>query len=106
MSIDHCGFDQAFYYQYDLENTEHIVNVTIQSGSLTLHSAEVISESNDLKTVAKYKDDQKSNGKLISDSGKSKKVKKSTLFIGAGLAAAGLVIASKIMRKFSKKLDK
>lgn len=108
MSIDYCSFDQAFYYQYDLDNTEHIVKVTVQSGSLTLQSAEIISMPNDSRTAAKFKDVQKSNVKLLPNNRKNKKVKKSTLFIGAGLAAAGtgLVIASKIMRKFSKKLDK
>lgn len=81
--IKKCGLDQAFWYKSGLSEGSHKIKLTILSGELSLHS--IVTDEcvyQNKKTVLMLQKKEKDRS--------PKKLKKSTLFIGAGLAAAGV----------------
>lgn len=96
--IDKCGSKQAFYYKTGLANTMHTIKVFVLSGELSLDCIlqdKILFSDKKRKAISKKCKEKKS----------SKKLKKSTLLLGAGLAAAGtgiFLLGSKL-RKGSKK---
>lgn len=92
--IDKCSGKQAFYYKTGLSVKEHTIKITALSGTLILR--EIIADDVDntlLKSIG-----------VESKPGKNKekgKIRKSTLLVGAGLAAAGA--GAIIFKKLHKK---
>lgn len=95
--IDKCGLEQAFYYKSRLPEQPHKIKVTVLSGRLYL-SGVASDEWNDSGKNSRLSGHKKDNG------GSSRKLRKSTLFIGAGFAAAGTaaLIINKIFGKRKK----
>ncbi|MGN0621290.1 MAG: family 16 glycoside hydrolase [Porcipelethomonas sp.] len=105
-TIEKCGSKQVFYCKRGLASGNHYAKVTVLAGSLKFDSAEVSVNSHEIinvhnKTAIKAKKTKKSV--------KERKLRKSTVVLGAGIAAAaaGIFIAVKKIKNFSsKKLDK
>lgn len=104
--IDKCDSKQVFYNKRGLSSGEHTAKVTVISGSLKFDSIETSVNSRDIISVHKKISEDDSE---LKNQGKKRKMKKSNVIIGAGIAAAaaGFFIAIKKIKKFSsKKLDK
>lgn len=90
--VEKCGSKQIFYYKNDLNEGRHKMKVIVLEGRLSLDcilTDETQSVNRKLKSISHQK--KKSGNKL----------KKSTLLIGAGLAAAGAGIIL-LGKKFKK----
>ncbi len=95
-NIEKCdNINNAFFIAENLENTVHILKLTLLSGSLKFDRAQVyISGSSNLQTTAIEVCHNRRS--------KEKTLKKSTLLLGAGLAAAGAG-AFLLRKKFKNK---
>lgn len=104
--IEYCDAKQSFYSKRGLGHGSHYVKITILSGSLSFDSVEISENSHD---IIKFHKKNQENEHISEKIGSGKKLKKSTLIFGAGIAAAGagFLIAMKKIKNFSlKKLDK
>lgn len=77
-----CSINEAFYIAENLENNIHTLKLTILSGKLEFDSAQIYYSDRSLVQQAAAE-------KIRKHKQKNKPLKKSTILLGAGLAAAG-----------------
>ena len=97
--IGNCGEKEIFYSRSNMENTSHKLKLIVLSGRLEFNNAQTFISGHHIlpKTLI--------NGSSIKKAENGKTLKKSTLLMGAGLAAAGtgLILLRKALKKGKNK---
>lgn len=97
--IGNCGEKEIFYSRSNMENTSHKLKLIVLSGRLEFNNAQTFISGHHIlpKTLI--------NGSSIKKAENGKTLKKSTLLMGAGLAAAGtgLILLKKALKKGKNK---
>lgn len=97
--IGNCGEREIFYSRSNMENTRHKLKLIVLSGRLEFNNAQTFIYGHHILPKALV------SGTGIKKSEDSRTLKKSTLLIGAGLAAAGtgLILLRKVLKKGKNK---